>query len=528
VDFRDLILNNHQASADPRGIYGFTASITGAKGTSTSSANAFAGFLLGLPASMNRTNVTQQGGYRMKQLYTYIQDRWQVTPRLTINYGVRWELSPFAAGANPGNESSYDPGTNQVIVAGYGPINNRLNVNTNYNDFAPRFGIAYRLTPKTVIRGGYGISYVPLGINQLSATNYPSQITSQLTGANSLTPAGNIASGILPPQPLDVSSGYVSNVPVTTSLAVFNGKARRGYADDFNVTVQREIRGFVASASYVGNLGTRLPGTLDINAAAPGSTSAQRPLARAYGRTAEIYLYDYMLSSSYNALQTKVERRFGRVGRLTAAYTFSKSLDYTDAFTISTPLNIDSSRGPSTFDRTHNLVITHVLPLPFGRDGLFFKTGVLNQVLGGWRMSGTFSLRSGDPFTVTGVKNASNAGVGFTNKPSVLGPVPILGGEGRGELWFDPSVFFDAPVGTVGNEGRNIIRGPGYVNENLTLSRTFAIRERFRIEAMASAFNSTNTTHFGDPATSLTSGTVGQITSATNPRQLRLGLRVQF
>ena len=529
ADFRDLILNNHQAGgSDPRGIYAFTASITGAKGTSTDSTNALAGFMLGLPATMSRTNVTQQGGYRMQQYYMYVQDRWQVSSKLTINYGLRYEVTPFPTGANPGNESSYDPGTDKVMVAGYGPVNSRLNINTNYHEFAPRLGLAYRIAPKTVIRAGYGISYVPLGVNQLSPTNYPSQITMQLAGANSLQPAGNIASGIAPPQPIDVSAGLVSNVPTTTSLAVFNGKARRGYAQDFNITAEREFAGFVASASYVGNLGTRLPGTLDINAAPPGSTAAQRPLAIAYGRTAEIYLYDYLLSSSYNGLQTRVERRFSRIGSLTLAYTYSKSLDYTDAFTVATPLDTDTSRGPSTFDRTHNLVITHVVPLPFGRDGLFFKTGLMAQVLGGWRFSGMFSARTGDPLTVTGVKSASNAGVGFTNKPNLTGPITILGGEGPGQLWFSTSEFTDPAQGMVGNAGRNIIRGPGYVNENLTFSRIFAIRERFRLNAMASAFNLTNSTHFGDPTVSLTSGNFGQITSASGQRQLRIGLRVEF
>lgn len=526
-DFRDLILNPYQANSDPRGAFSFTASITGAKGTSTDNANAFAGFLLGLPASVSRTNVVQRAGYRLKQYYMYVQDRWQVSPRLTINYGLRYEIAPFAKAANPGDQSSYDPAANTVIVAGYGPINRRLNVNTDYRDFGPRLGIAYRLASRTVIRTGYGISYIPQAINQLSPKNYPSQVSLTSQGVNSLQPAGSIADGAPAVPPVDVSSGIVTNVPANITLAVFNPHARRGYTQSFNFTVEQQFAGLVGSVSYVGNLGTRIPGNYNINASAPGSTVADRPLAKLYGRTVNTNYYDYMLSSSYNALQAKAERRFSRIGRFTLAYTFSKSLDYTDAFTVAIPLNIDLNRGPSTFDRTHNLVISHVLPVPLGRDGRFFKTGPLAQVVSGWRLSGVFSARSGDPISVTGVRNASNQGQGFTNRPNVTGPVKTLGGTGPGQLWFDNKAFTDPAPGLVGNVGRNTIRGPSYRNYNLTLNRVFFLTERFRLNAMATAFNLTNTTHFGDPSGSIT-GSLGQITSSSGERQLRLGMRLEF
>ena len=531
MDFRNLILNTYQATADPRGIYAFTPTVTSAivngRATTTDSTNALAGMLLGLPGTITRSTVVQLGGWRLQQYYMYIQDRWQVTPKLTVNYGLRYEVVPFAKAANPGDQSQYDPATNRLMVAGYGPNSRRLDINTDFRGFAPRLGVAYRVSAATVLRAGYGISYTPQSINSLSPKNYPSIVQIQLTGANSLQPAGNIANGAPSAQPVDVSSGVVA-VPNNVALSMFNRNGRRGYVQAYNFTVEHGWAGFVFSGSYVGNLGTRISGNVNLNSSAPGTATAARPFARLYGRTADVTMYDYMLSSSYHALQTHVERRMGAAGSFTLSYTWSKSLDYTDAFTVAIPLDIGLNRGPSVFDRTHNLVISHVVPLPFGKNGLFFKDGPLAAILGGFQFSGVFSARTGAPFAITGVRTSQATGQGYTNRPGVNGPVRMLGGTGRGQLWFDTSAFVEPAPGTIGNYGRNMVRGPGYVNHSLTLSRIFKITEGVRLNVMATAFNWTNTTHFGDPTGGFTNVNFGQITSSSGERQLRVGARVEF
>jgi hypothetical protein len=403
----------------------------------------------------------------------------------------------------------------------------RLNINTDFHDFAPRLGVAYRIGPQTVLRTGYGISYTPQTINSLAPKNYPSTIQVQLTGANSLQPAGNIANGAPVGVPVDVSSGIV-DVPGNTALATFNPNGRRGYVQAYNLTMEHGWRGFVFTGSYVGNIGTRISGNGNLNASAPGSATAARPFAKLYNRTADVTLYDYMLSSSYQALQTRMERRLGKGGTVTASYTFSKSLDYTDAFTVAIPLNFDLNRGPSLFDRTHNLVISHVVPLPFGKDGWIFRQGAAAKIFGGFQLSGVFSARTGEPIAITGVKNSNVTGQGFTNRPSVTGSVKTLGGTGPGQLWFDTSVFVDPVAGAIGNAGRNIVRGPGYINHSLTVSRIFNINERLRLNVMASMFNWTNTTHFSDPTGGFTNVNFGQITSSSGERQVRLGARMEF
>jgi len=526
-DFRNLILNKAQANSDPRGLYTFLAPITGATGSLTDSSNAFASFMLGLPAQLDRTYIYQLGGWRVKQYFMFLQDRWVATPKLTVSYGLRYEIMPFSTTANPGDQSRYEFSNNTLLIGGYGPINNRLNVNTDFKNFAPRVGIAYRAGAKTVIRTGYGISYTPQSINSLASNSYPAQISIQVRGANTLQPAGDLSAGVPVLTPVDVSSGIITP-PGNSVLNGFNPNARRGYVQSFNFTLEREIGRFVISASYVGTLGRRLSATVNQNAAGPGATVNDRPLAKKFGRIADTNLNDYMLSTSYNALQVYVKRRVGRMGSMTLSYTWSKSLDYTDAFTVSNPLNIDLNRGLSPFDRAHNLVISHLLPLPFGRDGLLFKSGPVSALLGGFRLSGVFSARTGTPVNITGNRLAANSTQGVTTHPSSTGPVRYLHGAGRGQLWFDTSTFVEATPGTLGTVGRNTVRGPGYVNYNLTLSRTFRFTERYRLNFMASAFNLSNSIHFSDPAGGITNGAFGQITTSFGERQVRLGARLEF
>ena len=531
ADLRNLGLDKGQASAgDPRGTFTFTTGPTALSGGPTSSsANAVASFLLGLPQSMARTQINQQSGYELQQYFFFVQDRWQPTSRLTLNYGVRYEIYPFATVPNPGDQSRYLPETNEILVAGYGSVSRRLNVKTDYGNVAPRLGVAYRLNDKTVLRTGYGIGYIPLGINTLSGVGYPAQVQLSVAGSSSFLPAGNLATGIPTVPIVDVTSGIVTTPPRNVVLPVVNPDPKRGYVQSFNVTVQRDLWGFVVDASYVGSLGKRLPGTINLNAAGPGAVQADRPLARRFGRTADTPLSDFVLGSSYHAFQSKLERRLGRVGRITAAYTLSKSEDDSAAFTVQNPLDLAANRGPSGFDRRHNLVISHVTPLPFGRDGRFRREGIAGAILGGWNINGVFAARTGTPVDITGVRLTANATQGVTNRPDVVAQPRILGGTGPTELWFDTSAFVEPAAGTLGNAGRNSVRGPGYVNYNMTVSRTFRVGGQRRLLVNASAFNLTNTAHYRNPSGSFaTAGTFGRISRSFGEREIRFGARFSF
>ncbi|MEP6703192.1 MAG: TonB-dependent receptor [Acidobacteriota bacterium] len=546
TDIRRLKLAKSQAtSSNPRGLYTFTTGVTsvtsstGRPAPTVTNANSVAAFLLGVPQAVRRTTVAQLGGYITPQYFFFAQDRWQVNPKLTVNYGVRYEIYPYPNGIQPGDQSYYDPETNAVLVSGYGPNNDRINIKTDYGLFAPRLGVAYRLDNKTVIRAGYGVSYVPITLNTLANQNFGSQIDVQIAGAtSSFGPRdgnGNaitFSTGIPAPPVINLTSGVVvPPILPPAVLGVVNPKAKRGYIQSYNFTVERDLWGFVTSAGYVGARGTRLPGTLNLNAAGPGATTAQRPFAIRYGRTADVLLSDFMLSNSYHSLQVKSDKRFGKLGgRLTIAYTLSRSIDYTDAFAIDNDIDIDANRGPSPWDRRHNLVISHVIKLPFGDGGkLFDSRGLRWQgLLGGFTLSGIFVARSGSPVDISGTNAANTAGQGTANRPNQTGPATILGGLGPGQLYFDTSVFTNPDAFTFGNVGRNSLRGPHYINYNATLARTFSLTERFRLQAQMAVFNVTNSPHFNNPVGTFTSGSFGQSVSTFGERQIRFGLKFLF
>jgi outer membrane receptor protein involved in Fe transport len=564
ADIRKLKLDKFQVNGgNATGLFAFTTGVTGVAAAtgrpapSTSNANAFASFLLGQPQNVRRTTVAQLGGYITPQYFFFVQDRWQVNPKLTVNYGLRYEIYPYPTGTNPGDQSFYDPATNTALISGYGPINDRVNVKTDYRNFAPRLGIAYRLDSKTVIRTGYGISYVPISLNTLANQNFGSQIDVSIAGTNANfapTSGGSaitLSTGIPPPAIIDLTSGVVTP-PNNAVVGVVNPNAKRGYIQSYNFTVERDLFGFVTSVGYVGSRGTRLPGTLNLNAAGPGTITANRPFAALYGRTADVLLSDFMLSNAYHSLQARVDRRFKKLGgRLTVAYTFSKSTDYTDAFAIQNDLNIDANKGPSPFDRRHSLVISHVIR-PFGKGGRLFDSNGLRWrgLFGGFTLSGIFAARTGTPIDITGTSLTSTVTQGAANRPDqiadpfVAGPVAAnpdpqcqltisQGGRAADEVrtsnsFFNRCAFVNPAPFTFGNTTRNSLRGSHYINYNATLARTFAIGERFSIQGQMTVFNVANTSHFDDPSGSFTSGNFGQSTRATGERTIRFGLRFLF
>ncbi len=309
------------------------------------------------------------------------------------------------------------------------------------------------------------------------------------------------------------------------------------YVQSWNVSVQRALpKQFTLEAAYVGNHGVRINCNPNLNAGlVPGAGAAGEPLYQKFGTTANISVYYAPCGSNYNSLQAKFDRRFAGGLTMTTSYTFSKSIDMMGLDNGSVPNLIYPrvNRARSDFDITHVFVQSYVAPLPFGKDGRWFRSGAPKSLLGGWQLNGVFTAQGGPPLLFTYDATTLNA-PGNVNRPNINGPIRITGEVGTGTHWFDVSNFSAPAAATFGNLGRNILSAPGLVNVDFSVFRKFSITERIQLEFRFESLNFFNTPHFDPPNTELTNANFGKVTTAltgvTNgdQRQNQFMLKVLF
>ena len=532
-----------QAAYGPRGGFNFSGGVTALRGgVSPNLYNGFADFLLGRANGLGKDlQYVNPAAVRMPSYGFYARDQWQVSRKLTLNYGIRYEYYPFATRDHRGGER-YDADLDKVLIGGLGSVPEDTGLDVGAGQIAPRIGIAYRLTEKTVVRAGYGISIDPNSFRNLRDA-YPATISLQITGSAFET-AGTLRGGLPAIIGPDLSQGIIDlpkNIGTQTFPKVFN----RGYIQSMNLTIQREIgSGFTLQASYVKSLAIRQTANVNINAGAIGGGNAGRALAK-YGRTANINLLTPFNTANYNALQFTATKRFSGSSNLGLAYTWSKAINYNDnsdsGLTWNWPQMWERNRAVAGFDRTHNLQIYGNYDLPFGRGKQWASNGFVSKLAGGWTLNGIFSAFTGAPFTVATAGTSVDSPGNTQTADQILPTVNILGGVGRGASYFDPNAF--APVTAVrfGNTGRNILRGPGLMNCDASLFRNFDITERLRLQFRAEAFNVSNTPAFNNPGATVSSlirNTDGSIrslngyteitTAQATERQFRFALKLFF
>jgi carboxypeptidase family protein/TonB-dependent receptor-like protein len=532
-------LNQWQPEAGsfgPRGSFTFDGGVTALNGgPSPNQFNGYAAFLLGLDQSAGKTlqNIKMTG--REWQFGWYARDRWQATRKLTLNFGLRYELYPLVQRSHTGL-GRFDLDTNQILIGGVGSNDENAGVTVSHKMFAPRLGVAYRLNDATVIRLGYGISYDPLPMSRVFRDPYPLTIPQSFPGLNSFTAVGSLSTGIPPVSVPDLSSG-VALVPTSTviSRSPFPGLLHRGYIQSYNFTIERQLpSSFIVSAAFVGTATTHQFVDHELNAGAPGSGTAGLPLAASLGRKVSTLFEDGWLSSHYTALQIAINRRFASGLLIKGAYTHSKAIDMADddgrvGLLFNYAPMLHRNEALAGFDVPNNFQIAGVYELPFGKNKPYGQNGLVSRVLGGWQVNGTFSAYSGLPFTVTASGTSLNAPNNTQTADQVLPTVAKLGGIGTGSPYYDPNAF--APVTAVrfGTAGRNILRAPATFNLNASLFRTFPITERFNLQFRAESYNLSNTPHFAAPASNVSSGNFFVITSAAqDQRQFRLALKMTF
>ena len=532
-------LNQWQPEAGsfgPRGSFTFDGAITAQNGgKAPDQFNAYAAFLLGQEQSAGKTlqNIKMTG--REWQFGWYARDRWQATRKLTLNFGLRYELYPLVRRSHTGL-GRFDLDTNQILIGGVGGNDENAGVTVSHKMFAPRLGVAYRLNDATVIRLGYGISYDPLPMSRVFRDPYPLTIPQSFPGPNTFTPFASLSAGIPAVSVPDLSSG-AALVPASTviSRSPFPGLLHRGYIQSYNFTIERQLpAAFVVSAAYVGTATTHQFVDHELNAGAPGSGTAKLPLAASLGRKVSTVFEDGWLSSHYNALQVAINRRFANGLLVKGAYTFSKAIDMADddgrvGLLFNYEPMLHRNEALAGFDVPHNFQIAGVYELPFGKNKPYGQNGVASWVLGGWQVNGTFGAYSGLPFTVTASGASLNAPNNTQTADQVLPTVAKLGGIGTGHPYYDPNAFAAVSAVRFGTAGRNILRAPAIFNLNASLFRTFPINERFNLQFRAESYNLSNTPHFAAPASNISAGNFLVITSAAqDQRQFRLALKMTF
>ena len=539
---------------------GFTGVYTAGSNTgalASGSGSSYADFLLGYVQNWNALNSPEYGG-RLKNPGAFIQDDFKVTPKLTLNLGVRWEGNTGWTEIY-GNERSFDPNVINPATNAPGGLwfattkaNGRDRLQKGvYKNFLPRFGFAYQLGDKTVIRGGIGLYTFPWnvdtyggGLGQASATSgNQTDSTGNVSPVVILSSDGNTnyqgAKGAA------INSIYkrASNTPDALngqSVGFFPYTAPSPLLRSWNLTIQRQVtQSMVFDIGYVGSNQSHLPFTADLNQVPENLLGPNDAAFRPYkfqsvtGNTTDGI-------ANYNAFQAGLTRRFAKGLMFNVNYTWSHMLSNQDSsgwgsLQGATPYqrayNPMANYGNSNFDVRHMLKAHAAYDLPVGRGRQFANNSkVLDYAIGGWTLFGDFIKQGGSPFTpFMQVNNSYSLSSNNVWYPNLVGdPKAVAGGQSI-DSWFNVNAFASPTPGTFGNLGRNTLYGPGLTAVNMSLHKVFKFTERTNLDFSANATNLFNHPSFALPDKAIGAGHVGRISgTSVGSRQMELVAKFRF
>ena len=506
--------------------------------------NSFANLLLGWPLNAARNLDPAEQNGKVTYFGGFIADDWKVTPRLTLNLGVRYEIETVLEEVD--NEvARFDLASGRVLFpeAIRGRIddyykNVRPDVPYGFytgdlykqdkNNIAPRLGFAYRPFSgnRTVVRGGFGIYYnAPQITTLLSAVAAPpfsirpTEVSSSSTPQVRWNPVGGLN---------QAQQGAL------TCFCFVQEDFPYAYSQQWAVTLQQSLtNNLLVEVGYIGSHTLNLLSQPNVNVPPPGAGNVlTRSRFPQWARVQAIYAG---FSSKYNGLSVKVEKRATDGLSLLAAYTFAKTIDQasnTNVIPTGHPANrLDVISGLADFDVRHRLSLSYNYEFPFGSGRKFWRSagGLADVFLKGWGIRGITFLQSGYPVDITMSNARLNSGPGIIPRPNRVADGNLPSGDRTLNRWFDTSAFTLPPMFVIGNAGRNVITGPGYVNFDLSLFKNTRITERQRLELRAEFFNAFNHPNFGLPGGNIsTPTTFGVITSASSPRIIQLGIKYYF
>ncbi|MGI4755568.1 MAG: TonB-dependent receptor domain-containing protein [Janthinobacterium lividum] len=532
---RDDLLQDQTFS--PRGAYTFGENQTSIPGASTNVANDIASFLLDVPSQAGRDLNTFFPAYRQTWVFGYVTDKWQVNQKLTLDLGVRWEFYPPPTPKVASGFSNYDFANNQLQLAGVGNVPADLGLKTRYNYFAPRTGLSYRASDNTVVRMGFGMSYLPFPDNTY-AYNYPVRANNSFNPATTYGPAvlpdgttpATFQAGFPAPVAVPIPGNGIINVSANKTLnssnfTIIPTNFYNPYVMSWNVAVQQSLPYDMSmTMAYVANHGVHMPVAQNLNLPSSlGGGVASEPQNIAYGRTASSTAQFLGFSSNYQSLQAQLNKRFSHGLGFTTAFTWDKALNYQsgDDGGLLFFAELRRNYARADFDRKFNFENSFTLELPAGRGHKYFNSGAGQFLAGGWKLSGILSLVSGQPFTVNANGGALNT-PGETQTANLVKPyAKVPGHNANGIAYFDPTSFSQpSGNGVTGNTQRNQFIGPGYVQDNLSIFKQFPLFREANLETRFEAFQLSNTPQFANPNSgTISSGNFGYISSTLGSGQ---------
>jgi hypothetical protein len=494
--------------------------------------NALADFLLGDLSGTLGGDGFASNPYSRNLYGTYFQDNWNVSSKLTLNLGVRYEY--FGPWSDPNNNLTFFSFPTAQFVSTH-EIEEQGLPSSSYtvskHNFAPRVGLAWRPfgNTKTVVRTGFGMFYLPhqnlfelLGLNPNPTSGYVSWIPNPIFPNLTLADPFPTALGTL-----GTPSGYAMQPHWNTP-----------YNMQWSLFVQQELaKDLSLEVGYVGTRGVHLEQGPDINAALPGpGTIESRQL---YPGIGSLNVSESLGESWYNGLEVNLERKWQSGFSFKASYTYSKALSDTDlgafAFqgglgnTQGSPFDLRAQKGRDEFDARHRFALSYIYALPFGRGKRFGsdQSKVVDAFFGGWQINGITLIQSGTPVNTSLAFDNTNTGQGGADDRPDMVSNPNNGPKTTQE-WFNTAAFVTPVPGTYGNAPRNVIDDPGIFNFDFSLFKNFRIGERQQLQFRAEAFNLFNTPQFDPPDTLFGTAGFGTISSSGDGRHIQLALKYSF
>ena len=542
----------------------------------------FANYLSGNPVVFLQGGGNFNREIRDRALDLYGQDTYKISSNFTLNLGVRYEL-PFPSTEQHNMVNLFVPGAQSTVIPNAKPgllypgdpgVPAGL-IPTQKTAFAPRVGVAWdpRGDAKTVVSAAYGIFYEPYYTGEGGPLQDPISAPPYLKTLQLSFPINSFANPFYSPDP------FATDFPTPMTLLVVSRNLHLPYAQDWNLNIQRSIgQNWLLQVGYVGTTGVRLPRFIEGNPAVyypgvdttstgcsvaqpcpistennvnnrrlySGCTLAQPPSACIYGSVGEIAS---IANSGYNAFEASLRKRFSHGLSFLASYTWSHAIDDVSSFNITgsasqpvagendlaqNPFDLRAERGPSMFDARHRLVFSYQWGLPF----LQHSQAWYGHVLGNWQLNGVFTAMAGTPFTVFDSNDVSLQGQapeisGFSsNRPNLVGN-PNSGPRTAAQ-WFNVNAFQPivqdplSPVEQFGDEGRNAVLGPKYVNWDFSAFKNIRLTETKEFQFRGELFNVLNHVNYRLPVSDIESANFGQIQQDVSPRVIQVALKFLF